>query len=158
RRRVFEPARFWNSLLTLADHVFQQIDTTIRIAPFVVVPANQLEETIVEFNSGAGVEYTRIRIVDEVRRHHFVFRIGQNAFQVRFAGLFHGGTDVLVAGFLDGANGQVNHRNRGRGHAKGHAGELALDLGNGQADRLGRPGGRGNDVDAGGPASLPVLA
>src|SRR5215831_18833778 len=40
---------------TLADHVAQQIDATVGVAPLVVIPANELEETIVQLDAGAGV-------------------------------------------------------------------------------------------------------
>ena len=43
-------------LHALLDHVFEQIRDAIAVAPFVVVPANQLEEALVHFDPGAFVE------------------------------------------------------------------------------------------------------
>src|SRR6266545_8303074 len=50
----------------LPNHVAQQIDTAVRVAPLVVVPANELEEATVQLDARAGVEDARVLIVDEV--------------------------------------------------------------------------------------------
>jgi hypothetical protein len=47
--------------------MFQQVDATIGVSPFVVVPANQLEEAAVQFDARSGVEYTGVIIVQEIR-------------------------------------------------------------------------------------------
>ena len=82
------------------------------------------------------------------RRHHFVLGVAEDALQVGLARLLHRRADFLVAGLLHGLHRQVDDRHRRRRHAERHAGQLALDLGDHQADRLGRAGGRRDDVDA----------
>src|SRR5438128_1852461 len=56
-RRSFRSARvFLAIVLPLADHVAQQIDAAMGVAPLVVVPAHQLEEAAVQLDARAGVE------------------------------------------------------------------------------------------------------
>src|SRR5271170_3762435 len=47
--------------------VLQQINTPIRIAPFVIVPTDQFEETAVESHAGPTIEDTGERAVQEIR-------------------------------------------------------------------------------------------
>ena len=49
-----------NQGLLLANHVTQQIDAAVGVAPFVVVPADQLEEAVVQLDAAAGVEDARM--------------------------------------------------------------------------------------------------
>jgi hypothetical protein len=46
--------------------VLQKINAPIGVAPFVVVPTDQFKKTTVEFDAGAGIEDTRVRIVQEI--------------------------------------------------------------------------------------------
>ena len=57
----------------------QQFDATIGISPFVVVPADEFKEAIVECHTGTGIENRRTRIVNKVARNHLILRIAQNA-------------------------------------------------------------------------------
>ena len=41
---------------TLFNHVGEQIAHAVAVTPLVVVPANQLEERIVQADTGAGIE------------------------------------------------------------------------------------------------------
>src|SRR5437660_4093535 len=97
-----------NSLL--ADHVLEQIDAALRIAPFVVVPADELEEAVVQLDAAARVEDARMRIMNEVRGDHFFIGVRENPLQVVLAGTLHRRTDVLVACLLHRAHGQIDHR------------------------------------------------
>src|SRR6185437_12714656 len=125
--RVFRVFR-GEILLALANHVAQQIHATIRVAPFVVVPANQLEKAIVQLDPRTRIEDARMLIVDEIAGDNLVGGVREDALQVRLAGLFHGGADVFVAGFLDRAHRQIDDGNRRRRHAESHTRQFALDL------------------------------
>merc|ERR1719454_1257111 len=73
-------------------------------------------------------------------------------------GLEHGRLDLVVRALLLEGDGEVDDRDVGRGHAEGHAGELAVELGQHLADGLGRAGRRRDDVLARAAAAAPVLA
>lgn len=71
--------------------------------------------------------------------------------------LLDGSLDLVVAGTLLDAAGQVNHGDVGGRHTHGHASELAVELRNDLADSLGGTGGGGDDVLGGSTATAPVL-
>src|SRR5206468_11634234 len=138
-------------------HVFEQVGHAATVPPLVVVPAHELEEAFVQLDARAGVVNGRGGAVDEVAAHHFVGGVFEDAFEVGFCGLFHRSGDGRVAGFLHGAHGEIHHADGGRGNAKGHAGELALDLRADQADRP-RSTGRGrNEVNGRATPAFPVF-
>src|ERR1019366_2525373 len=65
--------------------------------------------------------------------------------------------DLLDARLARGLDGQVDDRAGGHGRAHGEAVELALQLGDHEADRLGRAGGGGDQVDRGGARAAQVF-
>src|SRR5262249_45834583 len=90
----------------LADHVLQQVDAAVGVAPFVVVPRDELEEPAVQLDPAAGVEDARSRVVDEVGGNHVVVGVLQDALEVRLGGPLHRGADLLVTRRLHGPHGQ----------------------------------------------------
>jgi len=72
-------------------------------------------------------------------------------------GLLEGGLDLVVAGRLLDAAGEVDDRDVGGGDAESHASELAVQLGDDLADGLGGAGAGGDDVLGRGTAAAPVL-
>src|SRR5258708_2276236 len=145
---------------SLRDHVPQQIDAPVRVAPFVVVPADQLEERLAYFrilHRGVAIEDTRRGIVDEVGGYHFIFRVVQDALQIGLARLLHGGADFLECCFLLRPHVEIDYRYRCGRVAKGHAGELAFDLGANEPHGFGSARARRDDIDRRRSAPLPVL-
>jgi len=65
--------------------------------------------------------------------------------------------DLLVGALLGQSDSQVDDRYVGSGDAEGHAGQLAVQLGDDLANSLGSSGGRGDDVLSGTAAAAPVL-
>ena len=63
----------------------------------------------------------------------------------------------LIGGGLCQLGGQVHHGDVQSGDAHGHAGQLAVQLGDDLAHGLGGAGGGGDDVAGGGTAAAPVL-
>jgi hypothetical protein len=78
--------------------------------------------------------------------------------ELAVGGVLDGLLDVFVRGTLLDAAGKVNDGDVGGGNTHGHAGELAVKLGDDLADSLGGTGGRGDDVLGSGAATAPVLA
>jgi len=71
----------------LSPQHLQQLHATIAVTPFVVVPAYEFEEPLVQFNTRAGVINRRGLGVDEVGAHHFVSGVVEYSFEVSLAGL-----------------------------------------------------------------------
>jgi len=132
----------------------------------VVVPRHELAEGVVQRDARVGVEDGRARVVDEVRGHDLVLRVWRGAGcggGVRAAARgreegagrprtaddalvlgrlrrgLHDGLDPLVGRGAREAAGQVHDGHVGRGHAEGHARELAGQRG----DDLAAAGGGG---------------
>ena len=98
-----------------------------------------------------------VLVMDEVGADYFIGSPVEDALHISLAGLFHGGADFLVAGFLLGFDGEVNDGDGWGGDAEGHAGELAFDFGDGETDGLGGTGAAGDDVDGSAAATFPIL-
>jgi hypothetical protein len=72
-----------------------QVDHAVGVAPLVVVPADELEEVLVQLDRRAGVEDRRALVVDEVGRDDLVVGVAEDALQVGLGGLLQGGLDLL---------------------------------------------------------------
>lgn len=83
--------------------------------------------------------------------------VGALTLELALSGGLDGLLDLLVAGALLDAAGQVDDGDVGGGHAHRHAGELAVEVGDDLADGLGSSGAAGDDVLGRGAAAAPVL-
>jgi len=148
-------------LLFLRGHVPEQVDDAVRIAPLVVVPADELEEALlagqVVLLRGEAVVDRGAVVMNEVGRDKLLTAVSENALQVGLGGLLEQAVDLLDGAVAGRGEGQVDDGDVEGGDAEGHAGELALGLGKDFADSLGRSGGRGDDIDRGRAAAAPVL-
>lgn len=141
-----------------ACNVAKEIDAAIAITPFVVVPADKFEESLVQTDSGTGIKDTGVLAVDEIGRDDFVRCIFEDSFEIGLRGLFHGPADFLVGGVLSGADGEVDHADGGGGDAERHSGQFSLNFRADEPDGFGCTGGRRDDVDGGGTTAFPILA
>lgn len=73
------------------------------------------------------------------------------------SGLLDSGLDLIVRSTLLDADGQVDNGDVGGRDTHGHAGELAVEVGDDLADGLGGTSAAGNDVLSSGTATSPVL-
>ena len=142
---------------TLRDHEFDQVANAVAVTPFVVVPVDQLEEFAVQFDTTAFVEDRRGLAVDEITADDFVLGVLENSFEVRLAGLLHGGSDLGVTGVFDGFHGQIDNRNGRCRDAEGHTGNLAFDFRTNERNGLRGTGGAWNDILSGGTTTFPIL-
>jgi len=151
------PALIANVRLQTLGDLLEQVNGAAGIAPFVVVPAHELEEFLVQLDAAAGVEDARQLAVDEVAADDFVAGVTKNAFEIGLAGFFHGRANLGVAGFLRGLEGQVNDADSRRRNAEGHTGEFAFDFRNREADGFRGTGGGWDNVLRGGTATFPIF-
>ena len=64
------------------DHVFQQIRHAMAVTPFVVVPTDQFEETVVQLDARALIENRRRLAMNEIGADDFVRCVIQQAFEM----------------------------------------------------------------------------
>ena len=112
--------------------------------PFIVVPGHHPHQRAVLHLGLVHVEGGRVRIVVEVDRDVGRGGVAEDALELLLGGALHRLVDFLHVGLALGDDLEIDHRDvRGR-HADRDAVELALQLRQHQADRLGRTG-RGRD-------------
>ncbi len=157
RRAAFIAHRF----LLLRGHVPEQVDDAVRITPLIVVPADELEEALlagqVVLLRGEAVVDRGAVVVDEVGRDKLLAAISENALEIGLGGLLEQAVDLLDGAVAGRGEGQVHDGDIEGRDPEGHTGELALGLGQDFADRLGRAGGRGDDIDRGRASAAPVF-
>lgn len=68
-RFVVRPRHHEVLLVLLACHVFDQIDDTVRVTIFVVIPRDELDERGRQLNASLGIENRAVRVGEKVARH-----------------------------------------------------------------------------------------
>mmetsp|Transcript_18044 Transcript_18044/g.56190 ORF Transcript_18044/g.56190 Transcript_18044/m.56190 type:complete len:490 (-) Transcript_18044:63-1532(-) len=148
-----------SSLVADRVDVHRQLDKAVRVAPLVVVPRDELDKVAREHDARARVEDGRARVVHEVLRDDLVLRVAHDALVLgRLALGLDDLLDLVVRRLLGEAAGEVDDRHVGRGHAEGHARQLAVERGQHLAHGLGRARRRRDDVLPGAAPAAPVLA
>ena len=167
-------------------NVGQEVEHATAVTPLVVVPADELDEVLVEGDTGLGIEDGGVRVAVHVSGDDIVLSVGENSWgdimlaffwswsvdkekrgevarkkvrtlEVASGSSLDGVLDLVVAGTLLEADGKINDGDVGGGHTHGHAGELAVELGDDLADGLGGAGAAGDDVLGSGTSTTPVL-
>ena len=78
--------------------MLHQTHDHVGVTPLVVVPGDQLDEVVVEHDTGGLVEDARVRVADEVLRDDLVARVGEDALEGAFARGVDGVADLGVGG------------------------------------------------------------
>jgi len=138
--------------------VLHEVNNTARVAPLVVVPGDELDEVGVEHDTGIGIEDGGAGVGLEVGGDEGLVAVSKDTLHLALGLGLDGGADLLVGGGLSEAAGEVDDGDVDGGDTEGHAGKLALELGDDLGDGLGGTGRGGDDVAGGGTASAPVLA
>ena len=95
--------------------------------------------------------------MNEVLGDHFFVSVTENTLEFAFGSGLHGFADLLVAGALFQAAGQVNSGNVSGRYAERHTGQLALHRGDNHADSLRGAGGGRDNIAQRRAAAAPVL-
>jgi len=61
------------------SHVAEEIEDTARVAPLVVIPGDQLDEVLVQADTGLGVEDGRVDVAVQVGGDDLVLGVGEYA-------------------------------------------------------------------------------
>ena len=138
--------------------MLHEVNNTARVAPLVVVPGDELDEVGVEHDTGIGIEDGGAGVGLEVGGDEGLVAVSKDTLHLTLGLGLDGGADLLVGGGLGEAGGEVDDGDVDGGDTEGHAGELALELGDDLGDGLGGTGRGGDDVAGGGTATAPVLA
>lgn len=108
------------SFCVLLGSIYQEVANTPRVAPFVVIPCNQLDERLVQHDAARYVEDTASGVTDKVGGDHCVFSVIDDTLELFGLGSgFHSIFDLLVGGRLGETNNQVDNRNIEGGNTEG---------------------------------------
>ena len=103
------------------------------------------------------VEDRRMRVVVEVRRHQLLLGVAEDALELALRRCPDRAVDLLDAGRALRHELEVHDRHVRRRHPDRHAVELAVELGQHEAHRLGRAGRRRDHRERGGAGAVEVL-
>jgi len=169
------PSRFTNTrikkdhhLLSAAKHLLlllgvllgdveQEVADTPRVTPLVIVPGDQLDEVLVQLDTGAGVEDGGSRMADEIGGDDSFLSVLDDALVRPLGSSLDGSLDLIVGSLLLKADDKINDRDIDGGDTEGKAGKLAVEGRNDLSDSLGGTGGRRDDIVADGTTTTPVL-
>ena len=140
------------------SHVGDKIEHLAAVAPFVVVPGDQLYESIVQHYAGVFIEYAGVAFAAHVAGNNLVAGEGDYALHGGAAGFLNGVAYFLISCGAAEARGKVNNAHVVGRHAEAHAGKLALKAGHDQRAGLCGAGGGGDYVVEYAPAGAPVAA
>jgi hypothetical protein len=138
-------------------NVGQEVEDTAGVTPLVVVPRDQLDEVVVEGDTGLGIEDGGVGVAVKVRGDNVVLSVGQDTLEVTLRGLLDDLLDLVVRSTLLEADSQIDNGNVGGRDTHGHASELAVELRDDLADSLGGTSAAGDDVLSSTTATTPVL-
>src|SRR6478609_6070312 len=150
-----------SSVLTVGSsqsgaHQDCQVSQPVGIAPFVVVPTDDLD-LAADHLGQRRVEYARGGVGDDVRGHDWCVAVAQDALEWAVGGGSESLVDLLDAGVPGDRRGQVGDRSSGDRHPQRVAVELSVERRQHQPDGYGGPGGGRYDVDRGCPGPAQVL-
>jgi len=137
--------------------VESQINDSVGVTPFVIVPRNQLNEVRVKGDTGLGVEDGRVTISDEVLTDNLFISVAQDTLKFTFRSVLNGLAQFFVGSTLFESNGQIDNGDIVSGDSEGHTSQLALKTGDDLTDGLSSTSRGGDDVTTSGSTSSPVL-
>ena len=85
-------------VLFLGGHVGHEVHHPVAVAKFIVIPGNELDEVVVEGNASPSIEGGRMGVAVEVRGHHLVLSVAQDALEGALRRLLHHLLDVIIFG------------------------------------------------------------
>src|SRR4051812_7126287 len=81
-------------------HVHHEVEHLRGVSPLVVIPGNQLHESIVQCDACPGIEDTRAGFADEIGGDDGIFRVSDNSLKRTLRCSFHSRLDVFIAGWF----------------------------------------------------------
>ena len=100
-------------------HVADEFQDLVGIAPFVVVPADQLDKPTVEHDACLFIKDGGAGVSDKVTGYQRLITVTKDALHTALAGLLYGRTDFLIGGVGGQPDGQIYDRDIQGGYTEG---------------------------------------
>lgn len=123
---------FFGNLQSTIDlgSVADQVDNTGGVTVLIVIPRDELDKVGVERDTSLGIKDGRAAVTQEIGGDNFILSVAENALKLVLRGSLDSFLDLIVRSTLLNANSQVNNRDIGVRDTEGHAGKLAVKVGN----------------------------
>lgn len=143
--------------LILGLHVLDQVDDTVGVTEFVVVPGDELDESVAQLDSSLGVKDGGVGITNEVSGDDLLFGVVQNSLHWAISGLLDHRLDLGISSRLGQTAGQIDDGDVGGWDTESHTGQLTVQSWNDLTDSLGSTSGSWDDVLSSTTAITPQL-
>lgn len=80
--------------------VDQEVNNTVRVTVFVIVPRNELDEVGVKSNTGSSIENGGFSATDEISRDNGIFSVAEDTLQFGFGGSLDNFLDFIIRSSL----------------------------------------------------------
>ena len=109
--------------------MFGEVQHTIWVSPFVVVPGNHLVEVFVQGDTCMNIKYRRVGIMENIRWYNFIFGITEDAFEISLGSFIDSLADIIIGSFFLCFECEVNHRHINCGNSKRHSCNFSIQTG-----------------------------
>jgi len=141
----------------LLGNVNQEVADTPRVTPLVVVPGDQLDEVLVQLDTGLGIEDGGSIVADEIGGDDILISVLENALVLALGGSLNDSLDFVVGSLLLEADDKIDDGDIDCRNTEGKTGKLAVKGRNDLSDSLGGTSGRWDDVVTNRTTTPPVL-
>lgn len=141
-----------------ASDVGDEVQAAAGVTPLVVVPGDELDEVLVEGDTGSSIEDGGVVVTGEISGDKSILGVAKNTLEGTLGSGLDGSLDLVVGDGLLETAGKVDDGDVLGGDTEGHTGELTLESGDDLGDSLSGTGAAGDDVGSSGTATTPVLS
>mmetsp|Transcript_27690 Transcript_27690/g.67390 ORF Transcript_27690/g.67390 Transcript_27690/m.67390 type:complete len:357 (-) Transcript_27690:112-1182(-) len=153
RAQMVQTSRF-----LLGVDVNGQVDQTVGVSPFVIIPRDNLVEVVVQGHASTSVNNGTALVMKNILGNNGIIGVSENTLEVSFGGFLQGSLDVVTTAWLFGTDSQVDQGNVRGGDADSHTGQLAVEFRDDLTDSLGSSSTGRDKVVQGTTSSTPVLS
>lgn len=120
----------------MLSDVVDEVDDTVGVTVFVVIPTDELDKVRVESDAGSGVEDGRVSGGGEIGGDDLIFGVVQNSGKLSFGGGLDNLLDLVQWGWLLSADGQVDNGDIWGWNTEGHTGEFSVKFGDNLKEKI----------------------
>jgi hypothetical protein len=91
--------------------VDSQVDQTVGVSPFVIVPRDDLVEVVVKENASTSINGGGMLVVDQVARHKLFLRVSKDTVHGSVGSFLESGKDFFTTCSLFRTEGQIHDGN-----------------------------------------------
>jgi len=126
--------------------MLDEVNNTVAVAEFIVVPGHKFNKCSAQLHAGLGVVDGGVGVADEVGGDDLVLSVAKVTLHGALRGSLHSSVDLVHGSRFIQGTGQIDNGDIRSGDAERHTGQLAVESRDDLADGFGGTGGSGDDV------------